>query len=436
MNHTASPRSLWGALALFVLLSLNFSQNMLGVAPSHMWSGWQLVGQARVLGGIVADARSLDKQGAQLGEVYLPLSGGAQPDPQYLTGETYRILAEPVPDPRVDFYPYPTQFGLQGAFYSWVSRSFGLNTLQQLQWLPATAAAAAVVGMFLLYRRVFGLAFSLLFVACLAGSPFFVTMTRNLYWNPVLFFLPALAAGWMYLDRRPWAQTAGLLLVVLAMFLKAGSNYEYITSVTLLACAVFVAGPFFSGQPQPRPELGKAFLVGTACVVGFALALALHALARGDGSLVSGLRLIYEQDIARRTFGDAARFSGETAQSLNASVLDVLRIYLYEKYPDRRDMVMPGKVFLLLIAIALIGLAYKALTRHRLLWRDLALFVSFLAVPVSWFVFAKGHSFTQTHINFVLWYIGFMPALLFVAASGLAAPLSRVFGSARAGRGG
>lgn len=377
-----------------------------------------------MVGGIVADVRSLDKHGAQLGEVYLPSMGDSVPDPQYLTAETYRILADPSDDQRVLFYPYRAQLGLQGSFYSWFSRRFGLRSLKDLQWLPAGATAMAVSVLFLLFRRIFNLSFSCLFVASLALSPFFTAMARNIYWNPVLFFLPTLSACWMYLDRRPFAQSSALFMVVLTMFLKAGSNYEFLSSVTVLASSVFLVGPFFSANGKPKPDWVRALLVAAACILGFLAALLLHADARGAGSISEGLRLIFEQDISRRTFGDSARFSGETAQSLDATVFSVLRLYFYDKYPHWREMLMPAKLFLVLIGVAIAGLVHKGLTRHAMFQRDLYLFFVFLFVPVSWFVMAKGHSFTQTHINFVLWFIGFMPALIFVAASGLLVPLT------------
>ena len=33
---------------------------------------------------------------------------------------------------------------------------------------------------------------------------------------------------------------------------------------------------------------------------------------------------------------------------------------------------------------------------------------------VSWFVLAKSHSYVHTHINFVLWYMGYVQVCLYV----------------------
>ena len=39
--------------------------------------------------------------------------------------------------------------------------------------------------------------------------------------------------------------------------------------------------------------------------------------------------------------------------------------------------------------------------------------VSFLAT-ISWFVLAKAHSYIHTHMNYVLWYFGFVQVCLYI----------------------
>jgi uncharacterized membrane protein YqaE (UPF0057 family) len=155
-----------------------------------------------------------------------------------------------------------------------------------------------------------------------------------------------------------------------------------------------------------------AAMVMAVCVAGFVVAFLIHAGARGD-TIIDGIRSMYEQDIARRTYGDASRFTGEAAESLRASPLDVFRIYLFD-WPERRRMVIPGKLFLVMLAVALAGLAWMFASRRPERFRNFWLLSVYTFVPFSWFLFAKGHSYTQSHINFVLLYIGFLPALVYV----------------------
>ena len=43
-----------------------------------------------------------------------------------------------------------------------------------------------------------------------------------------------------------------------------------------------------------------------------------------------------------------------------------------------------------------------------------ALYIVTFLTSVSWFVLAKSHSYVHTHINFVLWYMGYVQVCLYV----------------------
>lgn len=406
---------------IWIALVLNFQTNFFGIAQDVLFSTWQLNGQSRILGRIIAEREGLDLQNAGMAYVYSPEQLNSPKAgltlEQLKMQETYRLYAQGVTDPTaVLVQPYRAQYGLHAGLMAVLGKN---ASLEALQVVTAGLTALVLVLLTQAYWRAFDRRFAILFMFCLAIAPYFLTMARNLYWSPYLLLLPALLAAWFYHDRaarqRQWMWLA---LIAAAVFLKSASNYEYLTTVTLLACAVFVVAPTFRGE---RPALGTAARIFVACVVGFIAALLLHAGARGD-TLIEGLQSIWSEDIARRTYGDPAlQVQTEARASLEASPFDVLRIYLYEAYPGRRTMIMPGKIFLALIALSLVGITLKGILRHPHFQRDLVTFGMFFAVPVSWFVFAKGHAYTQTHINFVLWYLGFMPALLYVSWSTLTA---------------
>lgn len=397
----------------FVLLTLClwaiFHLNLGGISPGSFFETFQTNGQARVLGGIVADEIGLDKQGGNLGKVYLePFSeqGSIRQTEQIFAGDPAAVAG-------VKFAAYPTQYGAQQPLYSWLARNTPLDTLAELQTIPAALTAIVLMLLFRRHLAIFGPRLSILLLAGMALSPWFIAFARNLYWNPFVLLLPALAAAWLYGETTPWKRRALFGLIAAAMTLKCLVNYEYLTSAAVLAGAVFVVGPYFDPtRTDPRPDFRTAILVGLACVGGFVVAFLIHAGARGD-SLLDGIRAMYEQDIARRTFGDASRFTGEAAESLRASPLDAARIYLFD-WPERRRMLIPGKVFLAMLVVAVAGIAWMFVDRHPARWRNFWLLPTFAAVPFSWYLLAKGHAYTQTHINFVLLYIGFLPALLYV----------------------
>ena len=64
-------------------------------------------------------------------------------------------------------------------------------------------------------------------------------------------------------------------------------------------------------------------------------------------------------------------------------------------------------VVLILNTLLFLTLILVAFLRSNLKMR-LILMLSFMA-PLSWFVIAKGHSAGHYHINYVLWYLPFIP---------------------------
>ncbi len=412
-------------VVLAICLWAIFQFNAGGVAPRKFFETFQANGQARVMGGIVADDLGMDKRGANLGKVYL------EPfDEKGSIGQTYRIFQQPDAVAAADlrFADYPTQYGLQQPVYGFLHGHTPLDSLGALQLIPSLLTAVVLVALFRRYLVIFGPRFATLFLIGMALSPWFIAFARNLYWNPFVLLLPALAAAFLYSAEGLWNRRLLLVAVGAAVTLKCLINYEYLTSVAVLAAAVFMVGPYFDKRrTDPKPDFVMAATVMAVCVAGFVVAFLIHAGARGE-TIIDGIRAMYEQDIARRTYGDASRFTGEAAESLRATPLDVFRIYLFD-WPEQRRMILPGKLFLALLALALAGLAWMFVSRRPGRARAFWLLAVYAFVPFSWYLFAKGHSYTQTHINFVLLYIGFLPALIYVVMDvvAMAAQQARAF---------
>jgi hypothetical protein len=411
-------------LAAAAVLSASFQANVLDVANQEEFSTFQRDSEALVVGAIVADRLSLDKRDAHLG--YIGRGGEFRypRDVEY----AYDLLAPQASGSRPVFEPYRSQFGIQGLVFSRMHSAFGLEGLAALQGLNAVALATVLVLLSLLYCRIYDKLFAAVFLLTMAGSPWVVSFARNLYWSPFLWFCPALFAAVLYRGRGRLRSGLLLACVALAVFTKSLAGYEYLSSIALLACSVFVVGPLFGTSTRSGlGNLGMASLVLLACVAGFAGAFLLHAGMQG-GPIVEGMRTIVDLVVMKRTYGDPASFDPLIAASLKSpSFLVVERYFL--KWTTPIVAGIPGRFFFLPLIGFVAGCAlFKGLTRHETARRDLVLLGFFLLVPVSWFVLAKGHSFIHMHINFVLWYFGFVQALIYVA-------LNTVIHWSRTGRG-
>lgn len=315
--------------------------------------------------------------------------------------------------------PYRSQFGLQGLAFAELYRNLG-GDLQRLYGLSALAFALVTVALTFLYGRIFPWSFSALFFLCIALSPWTTALARNLYWIPFTWFLPALLAAAHFLAATRLERILYGLLLYLAFLGKCLAGYEYISSIILLAAAPYLY-TFF----QPNAGRTRARAAGGFCIVcllgiaGFASALLIHAGMRGD-TLLAGLRSIYELDAKRRTYGDPLSFGSEFFASLSASPLSVVKTYILSWHTELVALV-PGPAFIaLLLGAGLVLLCRVGLSPKRAR-ADAGLFLAFLLPPLSWFVLAKGHSGQPPHINYVLWYFGFVAAISHLCLDGLIA---------------
>lgn len=400
-------------LAVMVFVAaLSFQSNFFKFANDYFFDKFDLGSQSLILGGITADRLSLEKHGAHIGF----LSIGENFDYTKNMLDAYPIFEGKVADKDVFFSPYKSQYGIQGPVFSTAYSLFNLKTIDKLQ-LCNTLSFALVVGLLtLLYFKIYNVRFGLVFFAVMVSSPWIIAFARNLYWMPVLWFLPAVFTALAYRAGLKSHKIVYVVLVGVAVFLKSLAGYEYLSAITLFACSVFVVAPFFNAQNREwRQNLILFGFVFAVCVFGFTCALLLHAGMRGD-TIVAGLQNIFEQDVKRRTYGDPSTFDEVFKASLQSSPLDVLRIYI-NNWNTALAAYLPGGMFKMMIVFSVVGFLYSSISKRALDKQNAVIFVFFFATSASWYFLAKGHSYIHTQLNYVLWYFGFAQALFYICLS-------------------
>lgn len=394
-------------LACFIL-TMVFQKNLLMVIPDPFFIGFQADSEALVVGGVLAKKYRMQRT-HNLG--FLVKDGKEVVDSR----DAIRITNQP----GLSFNEYRSSYGIQAIFYSKVAKLAGLGSLPRLQYFSSAILSVIIILLFVLYRRIYDSRFAIMFLIGIVSSPWLVSFAKNLYWSPFLWFLPTLFAAFLYLSKSKVNRIFMLSGVAISTLIKSLAGYEYITSITLMACSIFLVAPFFKKNSENQsPDFKMAGLVFFACVMGFVLALLIHANIRGD-SIINGLKAIYEADVKRRTYGDPSSFDPIYSASLSASPVDVIKTYFYVWGTIPFVAWLPGESLKYLLAISLIGITVKFQTGHPTFKRDLMLIVVFIAVPISWFVLGKAHSYIHTHTNYVLWYFGFASALLYVAMNSI-----------------
>lgn len=326
--------------------------------------------------------------------------------------------------PRGIFSEYPSQIGLQGRVFRILARVFPYGSaVTWFHLLTAAAMALVVVVLLFLLNKKFGLGMAIVWGAVFLLSPWIVQFARNLYWVEFTWFLP-MVFGLLCSVCGDNKKIVGIscIGVFLSVFLKSACGYEYITTV-MMGSILFLladAGSALFADKKKFPVILKRILfVGIAALLGFLAAVCIHAYIRADGDIWSGIRSIYEKNVLERTWGgNPEDFPESERASLEASVFTVLKLYFH--FDTSLIMGISGKLFgglfILSLLVSFWGI-WKDIKSGRTEKNSLYMFFLLLSAfltSISWFVLGKAHSYIHTHMNFAMWYFGFIQLLFYV----------------------
>ena len=284
---------------------------------------------------------------------------------------TLRILNERIVPH--SFGHYKSTIGVQGFFYAWLYQTFNLTSFKALYWLNALFGAMALLVCSILLGKIFGRAFGIIFFLSLFTDNWIAKFGGSLYFSLAFWILPAIIAFSLY---RVTATQNKLSKTTLTLFCLA---YMFAISPFIVS---FIYGMLTDSQsPFLSLSAKKAFKYGLglfilACV-GFLLTFIIHTCIRGGGDLWTGLMDIYHNDFLRRmTGGNPKDFHPVYADSLNASALEVIKIYLTANIK-----------LLILLCLSIFVCFVESNKSYRNFY--IVLLICFALPAISWFVLGK-----------------------------------------------
>lgn len=400
------------ALFCFYIIFCIFQNNFLDfVEDNKYFREFEDLSQALVVGKIVADERGIDTGVTNLGFI-----SEGELDRGKLTTEGFQILKDSsIPQENLKFKPYVSQFGLQGRIYSFLYRKFGLN-LKHLEIINSFLLTITICALYFCYQKIFDKRYALFFLIISVSSPWLILFARNFYWVPFTWYLPTLFAALGYLSKR---KRIFYLLVFAAICIKSLSGYEYLSSITLMSCSIPLLAPLFKTQKVNwQHQIREAFILFLSCVGGFLTAAIIHATSLGKGNPFSGIISIFHI-AARRTVGNESLLLNPRGfEAINTSPISIISQYI-TPWDTSIFLRIPGEWFWILYNLALFSLFLKVVFRHQNRNKHWILFVVSFSVPASWFILAKTHSYFHDHLNYVLWYLSFLPAMVYILSDDL-----------------
>ena len=321
------------------------------------------------------------------------------------------------------FSPYGSQLGLQGKFFCFLQKFIGHENIVRYSHGFCSLALAVVVMLIclLLWKK-----YNLLMVLCFYGvfllSPWIVNFARNLYWVEFTWFIPMLIGLFCScFIRNKVCRIVSYSLAFLAMLIKSLCGYEYVSTI-MLGMISFLLVDFIEALLRKDKVsvcfIAKTgFILGISAFIGFIVALLIHAGIRGNGNIFAGVKSIYKFDVLRRTLGgNAADFPDVYAASLNASIKEVINIY---KIFSTEIIAGVSLYCFSLIRILPLFIFYNDLKSKKLNSAEVSLYFVFLLTTLSWFILGKAHSYIHRHMNYVLWYFGFIQICFYVIVKNL-----------------
>ncbi len=337
------------------------------------------------------------------------------------------------------YYPYLSQVGLQGVFFSVLN-----STLIKLNFEPklrmeffysfSSVALSITLSLLCLYFLFeFGVASWICLLVTIISSQWLVVMGKSLYWSFWLMFVPLLLVLWAHKIEviKGKFYTAFYFLLAFFVFVKCCAGYEYISSV-LVSSVTPIVYYSLNNSWSRKAILSRLVKISASGLLGFILALMVHTIivAKIKDFSLSGAFLDIFQHSTSRMYADSGTFSARGWEDgANASLIQVLDSYWRGEAINLNGLlgfnffnsISFGELILLLLVFSSAALwsekYSESISHHRKKIISFALMVWFsILSPLSWFVLAKVHSYVHTHINHVLWSMPFI--LLSMAFSG------------------
>ena len=382
--------------------------------------------ESLVIGKILHD--QFDSKEKNVGNLYIVNFEDSKihENPQICIDLVYANLVKKNKTKVYSFIPYISQYGFQGIVFSFLFNKLDLS-IDFLHLLTAFLTALVLSILSYQYSRLFSVGFGFCFFVVCFLSPWLTNFARNLYWVPFTWFLPAVISNWCFILKNNLKNKLIVYTVfTIGICIKSLCGYEYLSSVILLAVAPYL---FLSITQKKIEYLKVAFTLCILSIIGFVIAVLIHTIQRSD-NFFDGLIYLIKNDIERRCYGSADQFEHPLIKkSLDASVIEVLKIYILNWYSN---VLYVGSIIgqkfwkLCLISVLLIIVEFVFFSKNRAKMY-FALCLSFIFPPLSWFMLAKAHTYIHTHLNYVLWYFGFVQSLYFVILGFVSSRLSEIF---------
>ena len=435
---------------IFILGFYSYTNNSLKVTSEKWFNEHQIDSEQIVLDGLLNGLRD--------GKLNLGVYLRNDNSKDYLNARKYFLNK----NDEGKFVSYNSSYGFQIRFF-YKLYSFGFDSLSLYHSIVSALLSLVVAFMTLTIKRDFSIISAIIFGLVFILSPWIVVFARNLFWVPFTWFLPIAISMYFSIDIFDNSKKlyVMLLLIFSSFTLKFLCGYEFITTIFFATCVPI----FYQGVLKNYlifEILKKCFYIGLIFISAFLTTIILdhksndyQNLNEENPILTAAKKRLWSKNpelIAKKTCNKNKSCEDEIYRALNSNPVYVTSKYLLMVdflpwfYSNKIENEVKNEIkksikkinknlsfysvnifykemknilsfeiilFMIIKLLSLISFLLFIIYSFYIFFLSKKsfkfLFLTSLLAPLSWFIMAKGHSAIHLHINFVLWYITFIP---------------------------
>lgn len=316
-----------------------------------------------------------------------------------------------------DFDTYRSQLAFQGVIFSIIdsispfSKEFNLSFF----YFITTILSSLSLTFFIVWiKEEFNIITSFFTSIFIFGSLWIIIFSKSLWWCLWSFYFPFVSL--LFFLKRPnnLSQLKLFKTVFFWFFIKCiFSGYEYITTAVIM-CLIPILFYGILGKWSLRKIIKTGLTASLAIVLSIIISLTIliYKISNLNINPMNGFDYIVETFL-RRSQDDPNKYSGLMYESMNCSILEVIKMYInfsiYSLKINKFQLsinILHISVALFIISIILFFLKFKT-ENKKLIPLIITLWVSSLA-PFSWIIIFKGHSYIHIFMNSIIWYMPFL----------------------------
>lgn len=312
---------------------------------------------------------------------------------------------------------YYSQFGLHGKIFRKVSKYLPFDKCIDIFHfiLGLLTAIVLILICYFIYLK-FDILFAVIFYFVFLLSPWVVGFSQNLYWIEFSLFMPLLCGlVCSYKSNEPKTRILCYISSFILIFAKSLCGYEYLTTILISLVTFpfmdFVMGIITKDVKAIKQNLIIVFILGMSGVLGFCSAFIIHSYYLGGYDILQGLKL-QKSNAIRRMVGIGSSFlSGRELEALYATRLETVALYF--KWHTEIIYGISGNLFSIFSTLP-IFIFISDYAKQKIDWKFAILYVITACSTISWLFLMKNHSYVHTHLNYILWYFGFIQVCFYI----------------------